>query len=102
MRLYRGEPVPWLPISIGWLASVYIWAALTPAILWAGRRWLLDDDRRARWRHAVAHAGLSALLSAGAAVIEAPVLVAVGGSPLPGSSWRALSQCCSPTAFTVA
>jgi signal transduction histidine kinase len=90
-RLYRGERVPWVPLSIGWLASVYIWAALTPAILWAGRRWPLDGDRPARWRHAVAHAGLSALLSAGAAVIEAPVLVALGASPLPGSpSWRAL------------
>ena len=22
MRLYRGERVPWLPLSIGWLASM--------------------------------------------------------------------------------
>ena len=90
MRLHRGEPVPWVPISIGWLASVYIWAALTPAILWAGRRWPLDGDRRRRWRHALAHAGASAVLSAAAATIEAPVLVAVGASPLPGTSWRTL------------
>ena len=90
MLLYRGQRVPWVPISVGWLASVYIWAALTPAILWAGRRWPLEGDRPARWRHAVVHAGLSALLSAGASVIEAPVLVAIGASPLPGSSWRAL------------
>ena len=90
MLLYRGQRVPWVPISVGWLASVYIWAALTPAILWAGRRWPLEGDRPARWRHAVGHAGLSALLSVGASVIEAPVLVAIGASPLPGSSWRAL------------
>src|SRR5215203_1708495 len=63
MRLYRGERVPWGPISIGWLASVYIWAALTPAILWAGRRWPLDGGGRSRWRHVAMHAGLSALLS---------------------------------------
>ncbi|MEO5823614.1 MAG: histidine kinase [Vicinamibacteraceae bacterium] len=90
MRLYRGELVPWVPVIVGWLASVYIWAALTPAILWAGHRWPIDGDRRARWRHAATHAGLSALLSVGATIIEAPVLVAVGASPLPGSSWQAL------------
>ncbi len=90
MRLYRGERVPWIAISVGWMASVYIWAALTPAILWAGRRWPLDDERPARWRHAAVHAGLSALLSAGASVIEAPLLVAIGASPLPGLPWPAL------------
>jgi hypothetical protein len=72
------------------MASVYIWAALTPAILWAGRRWPIDGDRRVRWRHVAVHAGLSALLSAGASVVEAPVLVAIGASPVPGSSWRGL------------
>ena len=66
MRLYRGERVPWVPLAVGWLASMYIWAALTPAILWAGRRWPIDGDRRARWRNAAIHAGLSALVSAAA------------------------------------
>ena len=66
MLLFRGVRVPWVSVSVGWMASVYIWAALTPAILWAGRRWALDGDRRARWRHVAVHAGMSALASAGA------------------------------------
>ena len=90
MRLFRGERVPWVPVSFAWMASVYIWAALTPAILWAGRRWPLDADWPGRWRHVAVHAGLSALLSAGASIVEAPVLVALGASPLPGASWRVL------------
>jgi two-component system LytT family sensor kinase len=92
MRLYRGERVPWGPITVGWLASMYIWAALTPAILWAGRRWPLDGDRRDRWRHATVHAGLSALVSAAAAALEAPVLTVLGVTPpLPGPpSWQGL------------
>ena len=90
MRLFRGERVPWVPVSLAWMASVYIWAALTPAILWAGRRWPLDADGPGRWRHVAVHAGLSALLSAGASMVEAPVLVWLGASPLPGASWRAL------------
>ena len=90
MRLFRGERVPWVPVSLAWMASVYIWAALTPAILWAGRRWPIDADGPRRWRHVAVHAGLSALLSAGASIVEAPVLVALGASPLPGASWRVL------------
>ena len=90
MLLYRGERVPWVSICVGWMASVYIWAALTPAILWAGRRWPIDGDRQARRYHIALHASLSAVLSGGASVVEAPVLVAIGASPLPGLSWRAL------------
>ena len=90
MLLYRGERVPWVAMCVGWMASMHIWAALTPAILWAGRRWPLDGDGQARWRHAAVHAGLSAVLSAFASVVEAPLLVALGASPLPRLSWRAL------------
>ena len=90
MLLYRGERVPWVAMCVGWMASMHIWAALTPAILWAGRRWPLDGDGQARWRHAAVHAGLSAVLSASASVVEAPLLVALGASPLPRLSWRAL------------
>jgi signal transduction histidine kinase len=92
MRLYRGEPVPWGPVTVGWLASMYIWAAVTPAILWAGRRWPLDSDGRERWRHVVGHAGLSAFVSAAAATLEAPVLIVLRAAPpTPGPpSWHGL------------
>jgi signal transduction histidine kinase len=81
MRLYRGERVPWLPLSIGWLVSMYIWAAFTPAILWAGRRWPIDGERRDRWRNVTVHAGFSALCSIATAVIEAVALLALGTVP---------------------
>jgi two-component sensor histidine kinase len=81
MRIYRGERVPWVPIVIGWLVSMYIWAAFTPAILWAGRRWPIDGERRDRWRHVAVHAGLSALCSIAAAGIEAVALFALGTAP---------------------
>jgi signal transduction histidine kinase len=81
MRLYRGERVPWVPITVGWLVSMYIWAALTPAILWAGRRWPIDGERRDRWRHVALHAALSALCSIAAAALEAVLLFALGTIP---------------------
>jgi two-component system, LytTR family, sensor kinase len=90
MLLYRGERVPWMALCLGWMASVYIWAALTPVILWTGRRWPLEGERRARWRHGAIHACLSALVSVSASVVEAPLLVTLGASPMPGLSWRAL------------
>jgi signal transduction histidine kinase len=90
MLLYRGERVPWMALCVGWMVSVYLWAALTPVILWTERRWPLEGEGRARWRHAAIHAGLSALLSASASIVEAPLLVTLGVSPRPGLSWGAL------------
>jgi hypothetical protein len=92
MRLYRGEPVPWLPLTLGWLVSMYIWAAFTPAILWAARRWPVDGEPRDRWTHAAVHAGLSLVFSVSAAVLEATLLIALGTTPpMSGPpSWRRL------------
>jgi two-component system, LytTR family, sensor kinase len=52
-----GQPAPWLQLLTLSLSSVWIWAAFTPAMLFASRRWRLD--RRA-WRVSVpAHVALA-------------------------------------------
>ena len=53
-RLYRGEAVPWKYVFVGWMAGMYVCAALTPALLWLGNRWPVE--RR------VAYAGLHLVL----------------------------------------
>src|SRR5262245_20618881 len=49
-RLYRNETVPWAPLFAGWMAAMYICAVFTPAILWLGRRWPVEQGPR--WRRA--------------------------------------------------
>ena len=41
-RLYRGEAVPWKYVFVGWMAGMYVCAALTPALLWLGDRWPVE------------------------------------------------------------
>jgi hypothetical protein len=41
-RLYRGEAVPWKYVFVGWMAGMYVCAALTPALLWLGERWAVE------------------------------------------------------------
>jgi hypothetical protein len=41
-RLYRGEPVPWTYVLVGWMTGMYVCAALTPAVLSLGRRWPVE------------------------------------------------------------
>ena len=43
-RLISHDPIPWWRYLFAWLIGVYIWAILTPAILWLGRRFPLERD----------------------------------------------------------
>lgn len=76
-RLYRGGAVPWKYVFVGWMAGMYVCAALTPALLWLGSRWPVE--RR------VASAGLhlcySIVFSILATVIEVPLLLLLGVFP---------------------
>jgi len=78
-RLYRNEQVPWLNVFVGWMAAMYICAAFTPAVLWGGRRWPIEQG--SRWRRALLHFGFSAVFSVVTAGIEAPMLTALGVLP---------------------
>ena len=41
-RLYRGGAVPWKYVFVGWMAGMYVCAALTPAVLWLGDQWPIE------------------------------------------------------------
>jgi hypothetical protein len=60
----RSPSVPWLTVSA---ASLALWCAMTPFMLWLGRRAPLDRDRRRR-ALAVHFAVLSALIATDAAL----------------------------------
>jgi two-component system, LytTR family, sensor kinase len=72
-RLYRGEPVPWTYVFVGWMVAMYICAALTPALLWVGRRWPIEQ----RAAHMGVHLGMALTFSIVSTIIEAPLLMAL-------------------------
>jgi signal transduction histidine kinase len=76
-RLYRGEPVPWTYVLVGWMAGMYVCAALTPAVLWLGRRWPIEQ----RPATALPHFLFSIVFSLASSAIEAPILMALGVFP---------------------
>jgi sensor histidine kinase YesM len=86
LQLSRRESIPWRNLIVGWMAAMYICAAFTPAILWLGRRWPVDDTDR-RW-HIALHIGASIVFTLVSTALEVPVLVPLGVLPAvkgPGS-----------------
>lgn len=63
-RLVLHDPIPWWRYLVAWLVGVYVWALLTPAILWLGRRFPIERDN---WLRRTA---LQLLLGAGFSVME--------------------------------
>jgi len=76
-RLYRGGAVPWKYVFVGWMAGMYVCAALTPAVLWFGDRWPIER----RFTYAGLHLPLSVIFSILATTIEVPVLLLLGVFP---------------------
>jgi len=70
-RLYRGGAVPWKYVFVGWMAGMYVCAALTPAVLWLGDHWQIER----RFTCAGLHLAFSVLFSILATVIEVPLLL---------------------------
>lgn len=64
---YWGDPTPKWRFLASWLVSVWLLAALTPVMLWLGRRFPLE---RRRW---VRHAALHLAASLGLAVLHLAV-----------------------------
>lgn len=62
-RLVLHDPTPWWRYLVAWLVGVYIWALLTPAILWLGRRFPIERHNylRGAARQLLLGAGFSAL-----------------------------------------
>lgn len=76
-RLYRGGAVPWKYVFVGWMAGMYVCAALTPVLLWLGNRWPIEG----RFTYAGLHLPFSVVFSILATMIEVPVLLLLGVFP---------------------
>lgn len=63
-RLVLHDPTPWWRYLVAWLVGVYIWALLTPVILWLGRRFPIE---RHNW---LVRAALQLLFGAGFSALE--------------------------------
>ena len=63
-RLVFHDPNPWWRYLVAWLVGVYIWALLTPLILWLGRRFAIEHSNWLRWT------ALHLLFSAGFSIFE--------------------------------
>ena len=76
-RVYRGEFVPWKYVFVGWMAGMYVCAALTPAVLWLGNRWPLER----RVAYVAQHFFFSLVFSVLSTSIETPILMLLGVFP---------------------
>jgi two-component system, LytTR family, sensor kinase len=76
-RLYRGGAVPWKYVFVGWMAGMYVCAALTPAVLWLGDRWPIER----RFTYAGLHLPAGVVFSILATMIEVPILLLLGVYP---------------------
>jgi sensor histidine kinase YesM len=47
-KFFSGDPTPWWHYLVTWLTGMYLCAALTPAILWLGRRFPFERRNWAR------------------------------------------------------
>ncbi|HKW34038.1 MAG TPA: histidine kinase [Candidatus Acidoferrum sp.] len=70
-RLVSHDPTPWWHYLLAWLCGVYIWALLTPAILWLGRQFPVEGRK---WLLQIT---LHFLLSAGFSAFELSVEAAL-------------------------
>ena len=74
-----GEPFPWWHYLASWLAGMYTWAALTPGVLWLGRRFQLE---RKRWvRRIPLHLAASLVISLFQLTAESAILCHLGIFP---------------------
>jgi two-component system LytT family sensor kinase len=75
-RLYWHEETHWQEMLFSWMVGVYITAALTPLVLWLGRRWPIE---RQTWRMRVPlHVALSVVFSAVELALETVAFIQLG------------------------
>ncbi len=74
-KVASGEPTPWSHYLTSWLVGMYVWALLTPGVLWLGRRF---PFARKNWlRRAALHVPASAGVAIVQLTIESVVLAQV-------------------------
>src|SRR5262245_43567283 len=73
------DPSPWWHYLVTWLTGVYLSAALTPAILWAGRRYRIE---RRNWvRRSAIHMVFSLVFGVGELAIHSALIPWMGLFP---------------------
>ena len=78
-KAIEHDPNPWWHYLTSWLVGVYVWFLLTPAILWAGRRF---RPERKRWiSRSLIHLALSVCAAVLQLSIESEILHAIGVFP---------------------
>ena len=78
-KFFTHDPTPWWHYLISWLTGVYIWAFLTPGILWLGRRFPIERPKRVRL--VALHLLLSVLVALIQLGIESAILHRLGVFP---------------------
>src|ERR1700716_3411548 len=78
-RLYWHEPTHWQETLISWMVGIYLTAALTPAVLWLGRR--LPIEKPFRFRRIALHLLLSLSFSVLELALETVVFIQLGLLP---------------------
>ncbi len=78
-KLVSHDPTPWWHYLLSWLTGVYIWAVLTPGILWLGRR--LPIERRNWPTRIPLHLLLSVFISLLQLALESAALPLLGVFP---------------------
>jgi two-component system, LytTR family, sensor kinase len=85
-RLLGQDRTPWWYYLLAWLVEVYIWAFLTPVMLWLGRRFPLE---RGNWLPRVGlHLLLSAAFSVFEITLESAIYPQIGIFPMQIKSFR--------------
>lgn len=78
-KFLTREPTPWWHYLVSWLVGVYLWALLTPVILWLARRFPFN---RKRWlRRLLLHLLLSVGITVLQLAVESSILYRVGVFP---------------------
>ena len=86
-KLFLGDPTPWWHYLLSWMIGSYFCAALTPAILWLGRRFPLE---RRKWlRRVVLHLPCSVVFSIVVLVLDSAILPHLGIFPTIMTSFSA-------------
>lgn len=86
-NLMFRDPTPWWHLLVSWLTGVYISAALTPVMLWLGRRFPLE---RKRWVRRVAlHFLFSVTLALVHLVVDSTLVHRMGLFPVIMKSYSA-------------
>ena len=78
-RSFTHDPSPWWHHLVSWMVGVYLWALLTPAIVWLSEKFPLD---RRNWPRRVAlHLPASILITVLELLLEAAILFRLGVFP---------------------